>query len=251
VFDKKVNFRNLFVEDALIFKSVNLKNADFLGTDLRVCEFNACKWNEKSGRYIIINEIKLFQDKTKKPTTEEIQEIEELYRNFKIKAKEMYNEYDISHWNYSEKIMLRKRINIEAKNTVKKLFKGKERFIESLRTLFNCSVLNLYALLSGYGEDPARAFLMLLFMVLLYSLIYYFNLPPKITISYILQLPIFILKSFLQGVISIFKPIFLHQISYNKPLTLVRETLLIAFYILFYIQIAFVILALRNRFKRI
>jgi uncharacterized protein YjbI with pentapeptide repeats len=43
MFDKEVNFRNLSVEDALIFKSVNLKNADFLGTDLRICEFNACK----------------------------------------------------------------------------------------------------------------------------------------------------------------------------------------------------------------
>jgi uncharacterized protein YjbI with pentapeptide repeats len=229
IFEQEVSFRFLFIHDKLIFRGVDFGIAYFRGTDLRKCEFIACKWIEKGGRYILGDEIELFKIKENPPTEKEIQEGEDLYRNFKIKAKEMHNEYDVSRWHYSEKEMLRKRTSFR-------------------KSPFDWLILNLYWLFSGYGENPARAALWFLLLIISYfALILYFGVEP---VSPDINNFSWNLENVLKIFVSAFEMIFFKSPTYYKLLNVWGNFIRILAQIFIYIQITLLILALRNRFRR-
>src|SRR5208337_5174387 len=82
-----------------------------------------------------------------------INKVENLYRQLKQKYKDEHNEPEVSKWHYREKAMFRRRNHWR-------------RFLPSIATL--------YCLCSGYGERPIRAGLALAALLLMISLLFGF-----------------------------------------------------------------------------
>jgi hypothetical protein len=146
----------------------------------------------------------------------------------------MHNEHDVSRWHYSEKVMLRKKINNEAKDLLNKILKKETNFNEVLSKLFECVVLNLYALFSGYGENPVRAFCMLILLLSLYLFCLMFlglkSVSPDIAnFSWNIDN---ILKAFISG----FEMILFKSPTYYQPSNVWGNFIKISAQILIYIQ---------------
>jgi len=155
-------FTRMKIKDKVYFEFVDLTKASFLETDLRKCDFEFCRWLEppqpkwkkaiKTKFKLPFREHPVLYDETKRGINRHAQEnnfkkIELLYRKLKQKYVSEFSEPEISKWHYAEKDISRKN-------------RGQYwRYI---------GILFFYWLLSGYGERPMRAFILLcVFLILL------------------------------------------------------------------------------------
>ncbi len=228
-------FKNVVIRDRLRFQNVNIKHIEFLETDLRQIDFVNCDPLEEKGRYLLEDEKVVFS--VQKPDKREIRKVESLYRAQKQKCKRDHNEFAYSHWHISEKEMMRRRTDL------------RDNF-------FYWSLLNLYRLLSGYGEDPKRALfcLPIIFLIALIGLgvsgLNYSNgsklhllTPPPQNEDF---------SSLKRAALTTFEYLTFQKETYFglKPANGRTAFLRIVFTILFYIQTALLIMAVRNRFRR-
>jgi len=168
-------------------------------------------------------------------------DLECLYRNLKLKAQDDHNQYDCSHWHYSEKEMLRKRI-WHKKNANSKYLQW--------------FVLTIYNVLCGYGENFSRAFKVLVGAIILATiLIGMFGIEQKVPSSSpeIVQLNLkggFDIHNSIEIVLTTLEHLTFSRTAEYKPHGQAGRAILILFRIFIPIQITLFGFALRNRFRR-
>ena len=161
-FHMDAKFTSLVIENKIKFHNINLQHASFILSDIRKIDFIECDWDNLDSRdqRHILHDEKLLFDKIGKPTKEHIpliRSVESLYRAQKEKSGRDSNQYEYSLWHYSEKEMQRKR-------TI--LFQPYHTATAWLQNAFKWLALNTYSLISGYGENPLRAGIVLLLLLL-------------------------------------------------------------------------------------
>jgi hypothetical protein len=257
-FEGRAVFSYVDITGRLSFQNLRLLKPSFLGTDLEKCDFIACGWNERNGRYVLHDEEELRQeevDALKKsgllkaawkkcfsPLDEgRIRQVEAIYRTLKQKAKLKHNEFDYSHWHYSEKEMQRKRTGV--------------------RNSFNWLTLNFYNIFSGYGERPVRALLALILLFVLFAfLLSCLGLEPMETVvsslscdnktTESIKISNMDKEKFQDLFISTLQYITFQRTFCYLPETQLGEVVRIFFQIVIYIQATLFAFALRNRFRR-
>ena len=150
--DEFINFRNVVIaKDIYItFQNINLSNVAFLETDISRIDFTSARPREKGGRYILYDEDMFYLEeavggfKNEEEKKVRTNQLEELYRAGKGQCSAKHNMFDYPLWHMSEKEMQRRR----------------------LKGTLTGYILNSYNLISGYGEEPKRAFAWLLGLIL-------------------------------------------------------------------------------------
>ena len=132
----EVDFRDVLIYplDTISIRNADLAQSRFLGTDLRKAEFVGVKWPKKGGRFRVYDE-----DAPLEGQTRAWHDIEHLYRQLKQNYEDRKDYERASDFHYGEKEMRRR---------------NKEGTPLGLRVL-----LNLYWLVSGYGERWVRPLL--------------------------------------------------------------------------------------------
>ena len=151
--------KSIQVKKKALFSGVNLSRASFGRARLDTLHFETCTWNESmtESRIVIRDEAVIIKNISDKG----IKQVEYKYRAFKQKYKEMHDEGTAGLFHASEKRML----------TLRTHFMDKP---------FDWAILNLYKLSSGYGENPGRAFVTLLWLILLvFTLVGSVGLIPR------------------------------------------------------------------------
>lgn len=192
-------------------------------------------------------DIKIFEDIEIHDRSTDIL-LESIYRNLKLSAKNDNNEKMTSAWHYKEKeVQLRRLIHesfeiiasfigkFRSNSTKKLLCSCKKEIPTAFTTLFETVVLFIYSRISGFGEKPLRAgiiLLLLLFMPLLFP-------KPSNTLGHV--------KSWLFyipfGKVDLPIP---EQVNINAVCILLRMIV----YVLITIQTTIFGFSLRNKFRR-
>ena len=256
-FEKEVRFVAVDIYDQLKFHNVNLEEACFIRTDLRKCDFITCKWFERKGRYVLLDEIELFE---KRPIQKDVggilhystlyADVENLYRNLKQNSSENHNQYDYSSWHYSEKEMQRKRLGL---NKFKNLSTFKKWFTFANWSIFaNWLILSIFNQLCGYGDNFQKAAGRLLLIVMLSSL--------AMGITGIINEQDYMIALSFSGDISLTRLweialTTLEHLTFSKspeyrPDGQLGRSLILLFKIITPIQVALLGFSLRNRFRR-
>ncbi len=165
------SFLNQELGARLLFQDLSLARVELYDTDLRKAEFNRLTWAFWWGRTAIYDEILLHQrrwahityvlnygwlwgkripgeiekDIPKKPDFEDFAPVENLYRQLKANYEEERDFKRVGDFHYGEMEMHRRG--------------------SFWRQWVPFSWLNLYRVLSGYGERPFRAFIWLLLLI--------------------------------------------------------------------------------------
>ncbi|RWU04133.1 hypothetical protein DWB63_09000 [Pseudodesulfovibrio sp. S3] len=124
----------------LTLLGIELKECFFLYSDMTNVHFLKSYWSIKDGRYHISSE---------DSDNPEWQAIRDFYQSMKRKYKAENNEYEASKWHIAEK---EAQLKLLRQN-------GESRLL--------CFALWLYKLVSGFGENPVRAFWVLLGLIVL------------------------------------------------------------------------------------
>lgn len=141
--DEFIDFRNIVIaKDIYIsLQNLDLAKAAFLETDISKIDFISARPREEAGRYILHDEDMFYEDehkgvfKSDEERNARLNQLEELYRAGKGQCAAKHNMFDYPLWHMSEKEMQRRR----------------------LKGTLTGYILNLYNLISGYGEEPKRA----------------------------------------------------------------------------------------------
>jgi hypothetical protein len=226
---------NLRIRRQLIFEGTSFLKVSFVDTDMRKLDFVNCVWIQKGGWKLLYDEPVALNEHDPALKKRLMRKVETLYRKLKQKYKEEHDEMEVSNWHYREKEMQRK----SSSSILMRVF------------------LNLYYVASGYGENPARALLMLFFFIVSTSfLLMLFGLSPvdsesKIIDVMIVQWPhnVDFTKMFI-----VFSDVFKYatfQKDYMlQPISLIGQFIKIFAQIIIPIQAALMALAIRNKFRR-
>jgi len=147
-----------FVQHELVrFERVNLSRVSFIQTDLRKVQFVNVQWHRTAGRDSLFAERKVVEKwkkekKRKEETKEEMQLVEDLYRQLKQNFEENRNWETAGDFHYGEMEMKRKR-----------------------RSFLRDPFLWLYWFLSGYSERVWRALGCLVFFWVGFGLFYWLS----------------------------------------------------------------------------
>jgi uncharacterized protein YjbI with pentapeptide repeats len=256
-FKDEVDFTLVSIKETVRFEGVDLSKIMFADTDLRKVDFINCTFRKRNGCEILYDESKLYEeenlftarnwDKTAgfleivkekynslriydhpdyPEYKQNINKVEKLYRQLKQKGKEEHNEPEVSKWYYKEKEMFRRSSHWR-------------RFLPGITTLYRFS--------SGYGEEPARAGLMLLFLLVSISLLFglaglHSTQPPAIKIQGLKDFSKLLLST-LQYALFERNPDFMPDTLWGKYLKIIAR-------ILISLQTVLFALAVRNRFRR-
>ncbi len=157
------DFNATGTKDRISFDQVDLKKVSFLDCDLRKFEFINCIFPRVEGnRRALYDELfvrKLVPIEKKKEDEDDpaagdtdaekkmdaLERVEILYRRLKQKYLDEHDYSQASEWHVREKEMLKRRLEI--------------------KNFFSFFLLRLYKLSSDYGENPGRAFLVLMIMI--------------------------------------------------------------------------------------
>jgi len=271
-FIEDADFQLVNIKEEITFEKVNLRKISFLDTDLRRIDFINCTWHQKYGRYVLYDELRLFQEITDKDEEakkllhrlkqrfkgslsgilkrewsgfkkdisfdqQKIKKVEILYRRLKQKYKEERDEPMVSIWHYGEKEMFRKG---------------------SLKRRFNpVSLSNLYWLSSGYGESSRRSAMVLLLLIFAVSILLALSglVPLKGGSIYGIErikglADIIDFRKFGMCIISTLQYATFERQPYLIPETLLGECLKLLARILIPLQTALFALAVRNQLRR-
>gem|GEM_PF-5692074 len=143
----------------------NLSWASFAGTNISHLLFVDNNWRLHSDKQIMLLEHKLFHNH--KPPVEvwgsyrraTLGQLAETYRQLKTNFESRGNYIDAGNFHYSE-MEMRRLAHIHGRDVTER---------RSALNWRNLSILSAYKLLSGYGESPRRAFLVLLGALALFS----------------------------------------------------------------------------------
>jgi uncharacterized protein YjbI with pentapeptide repeats len=242
------------------FRDLTLERPSFIGVDFRKCDFIAVKWKQEGGRFVLYDEALLRGEIWRKlskseynllrplkwlallvreffsPSNEmKIRAVEHLYREMKLKAGEMNDHYSYSHWHQSEKEMQYLRA--------------------SIKHPFHFAAIKLYSLLSGFGENPARAFFVLIVLILLSAV--WFGLvglkPSKgrgDTVRIEEATDLFVPKTAAALPLTTLQYAIFEKDPTYQPANTLGQYLKVLVKILIPIQAALFAFALRNRFRR-
>lgn len=182
----KANFSEVLVEENIIFDRADLQSVSFLGSPIENFRFISCLWPKTKSRNIVFDARKVnkrgyfpLNNKKSDIPLDEVPEaihLEDLFRRLKKIAKNENDEIMASDWHYNEKEMLRLRLaesndSFTWKQCCKNFFA-----LELKKTgkwwndFFLYEATSLYKTLSGYGEEPLRALICLVILVLLPAL---------------------------------------------------------------------------------
>jgi len=167
-----IDFGNTTVEDRIKLVNCDLTNFKTFNVDIKMFSFESCQFPlDSEGNF------KIFEDTGKSGHDKDII-LESVYRNFKLSAKKDNNEIMTSAWHYKEKeVQLRKlkHDSLEILFDIPKEFRSNSiqlflhKFIGNIpckiNTLFETLVLFMYDCMSGFGEKPFRAGLVLLLLL--------------------------------------------------------------------------------------
>ena len=229
-FHEQANLNNLIIVKHISMNEMDFTKVSFANTDLRKVEFINPKWPEKKSRRIVFDETLLSKEGNNNHNL-----VEALYRKLKQKYIDEHGWVEVSNWHYGEKEMLRKG--------------------NYLRRFLPFSPLLLYFISCGYGERPLRATIVLFFLTIILTFasaeaglyaeegsIYGINCIANL--SELKDFAKFRLAYLNTLQIAIFKQ------PYLIPKTIFGGYIKFITQILVPIQSAFLVLALRNRFRR-
>ncbi|WP_291325285.1 hypothetical protein [Desulfovibrio sp. UCD-KL4C] len=145
-FIKKVCFNDTISNNKIIIQNASLKALPLRNVNIESFQFIQCDWDyDFWGNKLICDE-----DEKVKST---FSELEEIFRRLKKSALTNLDQEQASDWHYKEK-------KFALKNSFINIFKS---FSNVIKTIY----LFLYYFLSGFGEKPFRALLVLLVAVVL------------------------------------------------------------------------------------
>ena len=228
VFKKAAFFENILIGEKLIFEACDLSKVSFQDTDLRKADFIICDWHEKkSGEKMLHDEAwQLGLNDKKSAHPGNLEKIEILYRRLKQKYTDEHDWPEVSNWHFREKEMARWRA-------------GWSTWMRLTLYWFSC----------GYGERPRRAAGVFLGLIILSTLATALaGLTPVDKPEWVAglqgfwKLPAYFLNT-LQGVTFLKTP-------YFEPSNLIGAGIKFLSQVLVPVQAAFLVLALRNRFRR-
>ena len=230
VFCKGADFKHAQIKGVLIFEDCNLSEVSFLDTDLRKADFINPTWARKKGsKEVLYDELQLdeLDEKSDTGVITPIEKVEILYRRLKQKYTDEHDWPEVSNWHFGEKEMARRRAN-----------KG------------TWMLLNLYRFSCGYGERPRRAagvFVGLIFVFAIATALAGLepatNAPKWVGgLQGFWKPPAYFLNT-LQSVTFLKTP-------YFEPSNLISAGIKFLSQVLVPVQAAFLVLALRNRFRR-
>lgn len=243
-----------------IFDRVNLSRTNFFDAPVEDFRFISCTWPESHGRRVphdarkfeahgffeITNAEHPIQPLTPyetnpENTTEIMQNIEDLCRRLKKSAKNEQDERLASDFHYAEKELQlahathTRSLNVAINNTTT---------ISRRRNIHTITILWIYRFLSGYGESPERALLILAVLIT----------TPLIVIWVGDMFPSLYIESF-----RLDAPGVLNKFAYFSPLVKIPDPgmagqalrpLLAAYHIILTLQATLFGFALKNRFHR-
>ncbi len=146
VFNQKTSFAGAISKETILIEATNLSNFTLAETNIESFRFTECAWPELKDRQVVYDEILNLEKENN------FLRLEEIYRRLKKISRDNNDEILASAWHYKEKEMLRKRLHHENKWT-------------SPKTLFLRALNNIYWAISGYGEEPLRAFVFLFLFI--------------------------------------------------------------------------------------
>ncbi|NDV23628.1 pentapeptide repeat-containing protein [Desulfovibrio sp. JC022] len=197
-FTKRSSFAGTISKETILMESVDLSKLKFAETNIESFKFIDCNWGQD--RFApILDEHEQTNSKSKATT------LAEIYRRLKRIAHESSDEEQTSHWHYREKEMTRRNLTCISLfqfwftliiAILMMLLSGwllqtmhppyyailpaiifltlpislaKEEFTDKqhISKLGSKIYLNIYRFISGYGEEPIRAFMILLGIVAL------------------------------------------------------------------------------------
>ena len=196
-FGGETTFAGAISKETILLESVDLLNLKFAETNIESFKFIDCKWGDK--RFAEIYDER-HQTGDCNDTT-----LAEIYRRLKRIARESADEEQTSHWHYREKEMTRKNLDCEQLTPIGNILLtaifvmplcvlfveikpmtifsfgvaitllctgigsayGDYKRIHDIDKSFTKIYLNFYKCISGYGEDPVRAGIILIGLVLL------------------------------------------------------------------------------------
>ncbi|WP_031480084.1 pentapeptide repeat-containing protein [Maridesulfovibrio frigidus] len=147
IFNQKASFAGTISKETILIEATNLSKLSLSGTNIESFKFVECGWPEVKGIKIV------YDEKIKPKENNNVLKLEDTYRRLKKISRDNNDEILASAWHYKEKEMLRKRLHHENK-------------WKSPRTLFLRTINNIYWIISGYGEEPLRAFAFLFLFIL-------------------------------------------------------------------------------------
>ena len=201
-FDERVVFRQITFKNgtfdcclaarSVIFDDCDLSGLSLVGAPIEDFRFISCKWPRSKGRNVIYDSrLTKYHEKEDQPVKvtgffplgnqdqEEILEkplpdneyIEDLFRRLKAVAQKEHDDLAASDWHYGEKEMQLRRLQEESSL---KNFRWDWGWFGSL---FLYIVTWIYKRISGYGEEPLRAFAVLMILGLLPTPLLSYLLP--------------------------------------------------------------------------
>lgn len=271
----KADFRNVKVEEFIRFINVDLRHALFSYTKIEKMEFYNVEWLEQDGRRAIYDEIIAQNDLLNAKTTyqdasgnsyeryvidqgkpscfiikegikalfnppgqNEYSLVGDIYNRLKQKYKNEHNDSEVSYWHWSEKEM--------------------QRRITSINKFPQWLLLNLYNFSSRYGESAGRAFWVLVFFLLIFSLALWDKGMEPNPYLYPVKHPEYIMKyetsSYLSQIGAVIldtsKLIILMRDTYLTPRTFTGEIIKVIAHFALPLQFGLLALAVRNRLRR-
>ncbi|WP_419783871.1 pentapeptide repeat-containing protein [Maridesulfovibrio sp.] len=196
-FAKETTFAGAISKETILLESVDLTNLKFTETNIEFFKFIDCNWGDK--RFA-----EIYDERHKAEDCDDTT-LAEIYRRLKRIARESADEEQTSHWHYREKEMTRKNLDCEPLAPIGNILLttifmiplcvlfleikpmsifsfgvaislictglgiayGDYKRIQDIDKSFTKIYLNFYKCISGYGEDPVRAGIILLGLVLL------------------------------------------------------------------------------------
>lgn len=153
IFKDPCDFKNVYIENSLVFEDCNLKKVEFLGTDVDKIDFINCDYpedsNEKGRGDIFYDELLYEKGKSELSYDQKrnkLKKIQTLYRKAKEKYMREQNWGIVSMCHYNEKTTQRKKFRLDGLTG--------DRIVNTA-----------YWLLSGYNERPIWAIIILIFML--------------------------------------------------------------------------------------
>jgi len=187
------SFDGCLVSNRLDFNGADLRSLSLVGSPIESIRFISCTWPESNGRIVVYDARRVeakgyFELTCERESTESkpldmkfvfvpppAKDLEDLFRRLKKLAKNENDELQASDWHYNEREMQRIRF-LESKDLSWKECWFKCRTLQFLPwaarprwgvDFFLYRMLSAYKEVSGYGEEPLRAFLWLSVLIIL------------------------------------------------------------------------------------
>lgn len=199
IFEGEIEFAGAISKETILIESTKLFNLKLSETNIESFQFTECTWPTIDGRKAIYDEIQALES----DQTPDYLKLEEIYRRLQKIARQNNDEVQTSAWHYKEKDMSRKRLShvslfpliiiatlalamtmcinqilksnaLNSSSFITCLILASSPFLlaydeyktnQKSHKWFPKIYLNIYRAISGYGEEPLRAFLCLILFI--------------------------------------------------------------------------------------